>query len=185
MFRQVGLPIGDYDALISVIRLRLSEIGSTCEAISDLSGLTDTHVSKLVCPARSKILGRISFGTLLQVLGIRLVAIVDDRAYAPLKARLKPARFHRWNRPPREGDEAKAAAAAGRGMMIRIVEIGGPAEVVKVPELRAVVIVPVEEEKAPETPAVAREPERPRFDPAARHPLPAIPRLRYGSKNIR
>jgi hypothetical protein len=134
--RQIAQPFDDYDGLIGIIRHRLSEVGSTCEEVSDLAGLTTTHLSKLVNVKKSKLMGRISFGTLLQALGIRLVAIVDDKAYAPLQRRLKPAIYPRWNRPPREGDEARAAAVAGREMTIRTEDLGGMPVVERVPALR-------------------------------------------------
>ena len=83
-------------------------------------------------------MGRISLGAILQVLGIKLVAIVDDEAYAPLQARLKPAKFHRWNLEPlnRSNDTPPA-----RGMKIGLNQIGSVAEVARVPELRAAVSV--------------------------------------------
>jgi hypothetical protein len=137
--RQIAQPFDTYDQLIGIIRQRLAEVGAPCDAVSALSGLPDRYVSKLVNPRRSKILGKISFGLLLQVLGIRLVALVDDAAYAPLKARLKPARFHRWDLEPPSCD-----LATGREMKLRLDDLGGLQEVAKVMGLRAAVIVPVE-----------------------------------------
>jgi hypothetical protein len=167
--RQIAQPFDDYDALIRIMRIRLSEVGSSCENVSALAGLTETHISKLVNPARSKVLGRISFSVLLQVLGIRLVAVVDEEAYAPLKARLKPATFHRWNRPPREGDGDGIGAETDREMKIRTAELVDPPVIERVPELRE---------------AATAKP-RPRFDPAAQHPMPVRSHLRYGSRRAR
>jgi hypothetical protein len=166
--RQIGL-VEDYDGLIGILRLRLSEVGSSCENVSALAGLTDTHISKIVCPARSKVLGRISFSVLLQVLGIRLVAVVDDAAHEPLRRRLKPATFHRWNRPPREGDGDGIGAETDREMKIRTAELVDPPVIERVPELRAA--------------AVAKP--RPRFDPEAPHPMPVRSHLRYGPRRAR
>jgi hypothetical protein len=157
--RQIGL-VEDYDGLIGILRLRLSEVGSSCENVSALAGLTETHISKLVNPARSKLLGRLSFSVLLQTLGIKLVAVVDEEAYAPLKARLKPARFHRWKLEPPEPREE---------MQIRVADLGGPPAIERVPELRE---------------AAAAKP-RPRFDPEAPHPMPVRSHLRYGPRRAR
>jgi len=139
--RQIGGLIESYDGLITAIRTRLAEVGSSCENVSALAGLTETHVSKLINAKRSKILGKISFDCLLAALGVRLVVVVDDLAFAPLKARLKPARFHRWNLGPSSDTPPASAGASSRGMKIKINEIGGMEEVAKVPALRDVVVV--------------------------------------------
>jgi hypothetical protein len=153
--RQIGSPIESYDALIATIRLRLAEVGAPLENVSALAGLPDRYISKIINPARSKILGRISLDCILAVLGIRLIPVVDDVAFAPLQARLKPARFHRWNlEPPSPHD-----AAIAREMKIRVDDIGGIAEAVKVPGLRDVVIVPMEE-KAPDNTTTVTNPRR-------------------------
>jgi hypothetical protein len=123
--RQIGL-IEDYAGLIRTIRCRLAELQVTCEAASALAGLTDTHVSKLINPARSKILGRISLTVLLQVLGIRLVAVVDEEAFAPIGARLPKAKFNRWK--------------LERAMKISVGDLGGLPVIERVPPLRAAAV---------------------------------------------
>src|SRR5580700_2118308 len=125
--RQLGEPIEYYSGLIAVIRHRLAELQVTCESASALAGLTETHVSKLINPARTRLLARMSLTVVLQVLGIRLVAMIDDEAYAPLAARLPKARFDRWGR--------------SRELRVRVDEIGGADAVRKVPELLAAVMV--------------------------------------------
>jgi hypothetical protein len=162
--RQIGL-IEDYDELVAVLRRRLSEVGSPCEVVGAVGGLADGHLTKIIAPTRLKVLGRISFTTLLRVLGIQLIAVVDDAVHEPIRRRLKPARFHRW---PAE------AALSGREMAIRAEEIGGMAEVTKVAGLREVVVVPVEEKYT----TTVVKPERPRFDPSTPH-------LRYGPRRAR
>jgi hypothetical protein len=125
--RQIAQPFDDYDGLVAIVRARLSEVGSTCEEVSDLAGLTTTHLSKLVNVKKTKLMGRVSLSCILQVLGLKLVAVVDDRAFVPLQRRLKPATYPRWNRPSRPEDEAKAAAAAGREMTIQTRDLGAAA----------------------------------------------------------
>jgi hypothetical protein len=155
MTRQLGEPIDSYDGLVGLIRNRLAELSVTCEAASALAGLTETHLSKIVCAKRSKVLGRMSLTVILQTLGIRLVPVTDDEVYAPLAARLPKATFNRWRRP--------------RELLVRISEIGGEAAVAKVPELLAAATVPLPEPKPKSAPGPVK---RPAFDPGIAHPLP-------------
>jgi hypothetical protein len=137
--RQLAAPFDSYDGLVVLIRDRLAELQVTCEAASALAGLTETHISKLINPKRTRLLARMSLTTVLQVLGIRLIAVTDDEAYAPLRERLPKATFNRWNRE----------------MRIGVDEIGGAAAVKASPELLAAVTVPIVEKPKP-APAVLR-----------------------------
>jgi hypothetical protein len=152
--RQLAAPFDSYDQLVGVIRHRLAELGTTCEAASALGGLSETHISKIVCPARVRVLGRMSLTVVLQTLGIRLIAVTDDEAYASLAARLQRATFRRW---PRE-------------LALRLDDVGGVAAVKKVPELLAAVTVPIAEKPKPE------RAQRPAYDVNERHPVPEIRR---------
>ena len=159
--RQLAAPFDSYDELVGIIRRRLAELGTTCEAASALGGLTETHISKLVNPKRSRIMGRISLTVLLQTLGIRLVAVVDDAAYASLARRLDKATFNRWNRELR----------------VRVDDVGGVVEIRKVPELLAAATVPVAEPKPkPEQSPVKRL----RYNPDEPHPMPVRSRSQFG-----
>jgi hypothetical protein len=109
-FRQIGDPIESYDNLITTIRSRMAELKVTCETIGHIGGLAEGHVSALLAQKR-KVLGRISLTVLLQVLGLKLVAIVDDAAHEPIRRRLEPATYFRWHRPQRVLDDAERAAA--------------------------------------------------------------------------
>jgi hypothetical protein len=51
--RQLAAPFDSYDELIGIIRHRIAELDATCEAVSELGGLSTTHVSKIVNPKRS------------------------------------------------------------------------------------------------------------------------------------
>ena len=90
---------------------------------------------------------------LLQTLGIRLIAVTDDVAYAPLAARLPKDVFRRWK--PRE-------------LCVRVDDVGGVVAVEKVPALHVAVTVPIAEKpKKPPEP-----PKHPAFDVNERHPMP-------------
>jgi hypothetical protein len=157
--RQLAAPFDSYDELVGIIRHRIAELGTTCESASALAGLTETHISKLINPKRTRLLARMSLTTVLQVLGLKLVAMaVDDAEYAPLRERLPKATFNRWNRELR----------------VRVDEIGGVAAVRKVPELLAAVTVPIVERPKPE------RAKRPVYDPDEPHPLPVRSRPRFG-----
>jgi hypothetical protein len=145
--RQLAAPFDSYDGLIGVIRHRLAELQTTCESASALAGLTETHISKLINPKRTRLLARMSLTTVLQVLGLKLVAMaVDDAEYAPLRSRLPKATFNRWNRELR----------------VHIDEIGGAAAVKAVPELLAAVTVPIAEKPKPKpAPTVQLRPKIP------------------------
>jgi hypothetical protein len=136
--RRLAAPFDSYDDLVGIIRHRLAELDTTCEAASALAGLTETHFSKLVCPARARVLGSMSFTVVLQTLGIRLIAVTDDEEYAPLRERLPKATFNRWGRP--------------REMRVRVGDVGGEAAVRKVPALHAAVLVPIAEKPKPAPP---------------------------------
>jgi hypothetical protein len=153
--RQLAAPFDTYDGLIGVIRHRLAELQVTCETASALAGLTETHISKIVCAKRSRILGRMSLTVVLQTLGIRLIAVTDDAEYASLAARLPKAAFSRWGEP----------RAAERAMKIGVGELGGEEVVKGVPELLAAATVPLPEPK----PSPVK---RPAFNPDERHPMP-------------
>ena len=89
--RQLAAPFDSYDELVGIIRHRLAELGTTCESTSALAGLTETHLSKLINPGRTRLFARMSLTVILQALGIRLIAVTDDEAYAPLRERLPRA----------------------------------------------------------------------------------------------
>jgi hypothetical protein len=157
--RQLTAPFDTYDQLIEVIRHRIAELDATCESVSELAGLSTTHTSRIVNPKRSRILGRMSLSVILQTLGIKLTATVDDEAYAPLRERLPQAKFNRWPE---------------RAMKISVGELGGEEVVKGVPELLAAVSVPVAEPKP------KPEVKRPRYNPDEPHPLPVRSRSRFG-----
>ena len=137
----------------------MTELSVTCEAVSDLAGLTSTHVSKIVNPARSRLLGPMSFSCVLKALGLRLVVLVDDDGHAPLRARLPRATFARLNETF-DWNEIRQAAATGREMKVAIGALGGVQAVEQVPVLHAAVAAPV---PAPKEPARS-----PRFDTVER-----------------
>jgi hypothetical protein len=163
--RQLGDLVGSYGDLVSTLRARLEEVGAPLEAIDHVAGLAPAYTSKLVSRRRMKIIGKVSLGLLLETLGLKLAVLVDDRAFeGRYRHRLPRGKFNRWHKPPPVLDCNEAKRVAGRELKVSIDDLGGVDVVERLPALRAAVIIPVEEEKAPKTR---------RFDPAESHPMPA------------
>jgi hypothetical protein len=80
--------VTNYEQLLQAIRNRRDTLLVTHHTLDALSGLPDGYVSKLLCDPPMKHLGAISFGSVLGVLGLRLVVEVDDEALAKVRARL-------------------------------------------------------------------------------------------------
>ena len=74
--------ITSYDGLVDMLRERADELGATREQIDYVGGLQQGYCGKLLGPRHVRTLGRVSFGCILQALGIRLVAIPDEHALA-------------------------------------------------------------------------------------------------------
>jgi hypothetical protein len=68
--------ITDYDGFIAAIVARMTAIGITHEGLEAL-GFAKGHIGKLLAPNRSKNVGPKTFGPLLQLLGIKLIAVED------------------------------------------------------------------------------------------------------------
>jgi hypothetical protein len=73
--------LNGYDALIGIFQDRLAQIG-------DRAGkLTADHMKKF---------GPLTLGPILGVLGIKLVAMVDQEQFEKISKRYTPATFRRW-----------------------------------------------------------------------------------------
>ena len=70
--------IADYDGFIAAIVARMTAIGITHEGLEAL-GFAKGHIGKILAPNRSKNVGPKTFGQLLQLLGIKLIAVEDEK----------------------------------------------------------------------------------------------------------
>jgi hypothetical protein len=70
--------ITDYDGFIAAIVARMTAIGITHEGLEAL-GFAKGHVGKILAPNRSKNVGPKTFGPLLQLLGLKLIAVEDEK----------------------------------------------------------------------------------------------------------
>jgi hypothetical protein len=76
--------IADYDGFIAAIVARMTAIGITHEGLEAL-GFAKGHVGKILAPNRSKNVGPKTFGPLLQLLGIKLIAVEDEKMTAQMR----------------------------------------------------------------------------------------------------
>jgi hypothetical protein len=87
--------IADYDGFIAAIVARMTAIGITHEGLEAL-GFAKGHVGKILAPNRSKNVGPKTFGPLLQLLGMKLLAVEDEKMTAQMRPhwqKRKKARF--------------------------------------------------------------------------------------------
>ena len=76
--------ITDYDGFIAAIVARMTAIGITHEGLEAL-GFAKGHVGKILAPNRSKNVGPKTFGPLLQLLGMKLLAVEDEKMTAQMR----------------------------------------------------------------------------------------------------
>ena len=84
--RRLG-EIVDYDGMIAVVKSRMIELGITNDTLELITGLPDRYVAKLL--SKSKNLGPMSFGVIVQGLGMKLAAIEDHAATQKMRSRWK------------------------------------------------------------------------------------------------
>jgi hypothetical protein len=116
--------VTDYDGMITAIRARMRELGVTNETIDSITGLQSGYVGKLLAPSRIKNLGPMSFGVMLQSLGLKLIVVEDAKTSAkmrpqwaqrkkaaPLVAMARTPPRATWLFTPRSGRKAAEARA--------------------------------------------------------------------------
>jgi hypothetical protein len=77
--------VTDYDEMIGALRARMAELGVTNETIGAIAGLAGGYVGKLLAPSRIKNLGPMSFGVMLQSLGLKLIVVEDAKTSAKMR----------------------------------------------------------------------------------------------------
>jgi hypothetical protein len=81
------IEIADYDQLITVLRDRIVQLGTTFACVDTVAGLCDHYASKVLRPRASKGLGPTSLFCILGALGLKLQLVPDADATAKLKRR--------------------------------------------------------------------------------------------------
>jgi hypothetical protein len=77
--------VTDYDEMIGALRARMLELGVTNETIGAIAGFASGYVGKLLAPSRIKNLGPMSFGVMLQSLGLKLIVVEDAKTSAKMR----------------------------------------------------------------------------------------------------
>jgi hypothetical protein len=90
--RRLGV-VRDYAGLIAVIRARVEALEVAWETVDTVAGLPLCYSTKLVNGGRG--LGSISFGPLMQVLGLELVVQENLTGYERIRKRLEKRRWAR------------------------------------------------------------------------------------------
>jgi hypothetical protein len=100
--------------LVAALRFRLADLGTTGETVDEIAGLPSHYTSKLLAPSHVRVLGKVSLGSLLGALGLKLVVAVDEEALAKIKHRLTPSRWSEKRRTRQRLKLMEAAAAVGQ-----------------------------------------------------------------------
>ena len=78
------------DVAPALRRWFLDELGTTFEAVDELTGLPDRYCSKLLGAAPVRGLGSQSLPLLLQAAGLKLQLVVEEQQLAKVRHRLQP-----------------------------------------------------------------------------------------------
>src|ERR1035437_2143164 len=84
--RRLG-EFSNYDELLGVVKARMIEVGITNDTLELITGLPDRYVAKLL--SKSKNLGPMSFGVIVQGLGMKLAAFEGPAATQKMRTRRK------------------------------------------------------------------------------------------------
>src|SRR5262245_40913385 len=84
--------VSDYNTLIALLRKRQADLGVAMETVDAVAGLPLRYTAKLLAPVPVRQLGRVSFGPLLQCLGMTLLAVEDLAALKRIESRLSKRR---------------------------------------------------------------------------------------------
>ena len=79
---------GDYRELVNALRRRKAALSLTSAEIAARNGLNESYIRKLL--SGSKILGPLSLGLLLQVLGLRLAIVAAETPRPGVPKRQQP-----------------------------------------------------------------------------------------------
>jgi hypothetical protein len=106
--------VTDYAGLVTALRQRIIDLGTSLDAVDDVAGLQDGCVGKVLRGAKG--LGRVSLGPLLGALALRLHVVPDDAALARLRHRLpqRGTRGPKLTNAARRRQARELAAALGR-----------------------------------------------------------------------
>jgi hypothetical protein len=88
--------IGEYSDLILVLRARCDELEISRENIDAVAGFPDRYAAKLLSLRHVRRVGLQSLGPLLDVLGLKLVPVIDEAAMRRNQSRLVQRDHAHW-----------------------------------------------------------------------------------------
>jgi hypothetical protein len=103
--------VEDYDGLVEAIGNRVIELKVTYDSVDYVAGLCKGWTNKVVAGGTNPIkrLGMASLGPILQTLGLKLLVVEDEEAFARIRPRLAQRKTTR----PCEREPASATAPPG------------------------------------------------------------------------
>lgn len=104
--------VKEYDALIEAMRGRLVELNITHATLDRITGLPGGYAGKVLGDARVRSLGPVSFGLLLQALGLKLAVLEDVEAVERMAIR--------WEERARPDYNANRIASVGKSTIRRM-----------------------------------------------------------------
>jgi hypothetical protein len=86
--------VTDYDGFVGAIRQWIAELGTTYESVGAEAGLQDGYLGTLLASTPVRSFSRVSLGSTLSALGLRLQLVVDAEQLARMKSRYTPRKKH-------------------------------------------------------------------------------------------
>jgi hypothetical protein len=87
MSRVIGKMCRDFDAIADRFREQKDQLGISDAALDALCGFAAGHVSKILGPGRAKGMGRLTFDTVADALGLSVVVVIDPEKVRRMKGR--------------------------------------------------------------------------------------------------
>jgi hypothetical protein len=84
--------VTDYSQFIHALRLRAEQLNIARTTIDSVSGMPSGYAGKLLSENPIRSLGRVSFGPVLQSLGLKLLIVEDPQALERVTSRLTKRR---------------------------------------------------------------------------------------------
>jgi hypothetical protein len=83
-----------YDDFLAALRAWIYELDTNYSCISDLAGLQDGYLGKLLAHTPSRNFGRTSLGSVLGALGLKLLLVTDDEKLRAMRPRYVRRKKH-------------------------------------------------------------------------------------------
>ena len=86
--------IREYDEFTAALRKWVYDLDTTYDCVSDLAGVQDRYLNKLIARSPIRNFGRTSLGPVLGALGLKILLVIDTEALAKMRPRYKKRRKH-------------------------------------------------------------------------------------------